>query len=90
METIKLYNRYRENNVYFKKVSDEEYILYCENVLYYRPFFDEHKEIVGIDPEGGPLISVGDTIPKTSKKIVSIEQLIEENSKILKFKIIVK
>ena len=68
-EVIKLESRYKDVDSKLIQVEDNKYLLNT-NSEYVRLSRAENKTIYSIDLEGGPMISVGDTIQ--GKKIKSI------------------
>ncbi len=68
-EVIKLESRYKDVNSKLIQVEDNKYLLNT-NSEYIRLSRAENRTIYSIDLEGGPMISVGDTIQ--GKKIKSI------------------
>ena len=68
-EVIKLESRYKDVNSKLIQVEDNKYLLNT-NSEYVRLSRAENKTIYSIDLEGGPMISIGDTIQ--GKKIKSI------------------
>ena len=71
-EVIKLESRYKEVNSELIQIKDNKYLLET-NSEYIRINEDENMAINGIDLEGGPVISIGDTIQ--GKKIKSIKEM---------------
>ena len=69
-EVIKLESRYKDVNSDLIQIEDNKYLLNT-NSEYIRIIKDENMAINGIDLEGGPMISIGDTIQ--GKKIKSIK-----------------
>ena len=69
-EVIKLESRYKDVNSELVQVKNNKYLLET-NSEYIRIDRDDNKILYSIDPEGGPMISVGDTIQ--GKKIKSIK-----------------
>ena len=68
-EVIKLESRYKDVNSKLIQVEDNKYLLNT-NSEYIRLNRAENRTIYSIDLEGGPMISIGDTIQ--GKKIKSI------------------
>ena len=68
-EVIKLKSRYKDINSELIQIKDNTYLLET-NSEYVRLSRAENSTIYSIDLEGGPMISVGDTIQ--GKKIKSI------------------
>ena len=68
-EVIKLESRYKDVNSELIQIKNNEYLLET-NSEYIRISRDAYLTINGIDLEGGPMISIGDTIQ--GKKIKSI------------------
>ena len=68
-EIIKLESRYKDVNSKLIQVEDNKYLLNT-NSEYVRLSRAENRTIYSIDLEGGPMISIGDTIQ--GKKIKSI------------------
>ena len=71
-EVIKLESRYKDVNSDLIQIEDNKYLLNT-NSEYIRIIKDENMAINGIDLEGGPVISIGDTIQ--GKKIKSIKEM---------------
>ena len=69
-EVIKLESRYKDINSELIQIKDNKYLLET-NSRYLRINEDENMIIQYIDLEGGPMISIGDTIQ--GKKIKSIK-----------------
>ena len=69
-EVIKLESRYKDVDSKLVQVENNKYLLET-NSEYIRIDRDDNKILYSIDPEGGPMISVGDTIQ--GKKIKSIK-----------------
>ena len=69
-ELIKLESRYKDINSDLIRIEDNKYLLNT-NSEYVRLSRAENRTIYSIDLEGGPMISVGDTIQ--GKKIKSIK-----------------
>ena len=69
-EVIKLESRYKEVNSELIQIKDNKYLLNT-NSEYVRLSRAENRTIYSIDIEGGPMISIGDTIQ--GKKIKSIK-----------------
>ena len=72
-EVIKLESRYKDVDSKLIQVEDNKYLLNT-NSEYIRIIKDENMAINGIDLEGGPMISIGDTIQ--GKKIKNIKEQI--------------
>ena len=68
-EVIKLESRYKDVNSNLIQIEDNKYLLNT-NSEYVRLSRAENRTIYSIDLEGGPMISIGDTIQ--GKKIKSI------------------
>ena len=68
-EVIKLESRYKDVNSNLIQIEDNKYLLNT-NSEYIRLSRAENRTIYSIDLEGGPMISIGDTIQ--GKKIKSI------------------
>ena len=68
-EIIKLESRYKDVNSELVQVENNKYLLET-NSEYVRLSRAENRTIYSIDLEGGPMISIGDTIQ--GKKIKSI------------------
>ena len=68
-EVIKLESRYKDVNSDLIQIEDNKYLLNT-NSEYIRLSRAENRTIYSIDLEGGPMISIGDTIQ--GKKIKSI------------------
>ena len=69
-EVIKLKSRYKDINSELIQIKDNKYLLET-NSEYVRLSRAENRTIYSIDLEGGPMISIGDTIQ--GKKIKSIK-----------------
>ena len=69
-EVIKLESRYEDVNSDLIQIEDNKYLLNT-NSEYIRLSRAENRTIYSIDLEGGPMISIGDTIQ--GKKIKSIK-----------------
>ena len=69
-EVIKLESRYKDINSDLMQIEDNKYLLNT-NSEYIRLSRAENRTIYSIDLEGGPMISIGDTIQ--GKKIKSIK-----------------
>ena len=69
-EVIKLESRYKDINSDLIQIEDNKYLLNT-NSEYVRLSRAENRTIYSIDLEGGPMISIGDTIQ--GKKIKSIK-----------------
>ena len=69
-EVIKLESRYKDVNSELVQVKNNKYLLET-NSEYIRIDRDDNKTLYSIDLEGGPMISIGDTIQ--GKKIKSIK-----------------
>ena len=69
-EVIKLESRYKDVNSELVQVKNNKYLLET-NSEYIRIDRDDNKILYSIDLEGGPRISIGDTIQ--GKKIKSIK-----------------
>ena len=68
-EVIKLESRYKDVNSELVQVKNNKYLLET-NSEYIRIDRDDNKILYSIDLEGGPMLSIGDTIQ--GKKIKSI------------------
>ena len=69
-EVIKLESRYKDVNSDLIQIEDNKYLLNT-NSEYIRLSRAENRTIYSIDLEGGPMLSIGDTIQ--GKKIKSIK-----------------
>ena len=69
-EVIKLESRYKDINSDLIQIEDNKYLLNTNNE-YVRLSRAENRTIYSIDLEGGPMLSIGDTIQ--GKKIKSIK-----------------
>lgn len=69
LEVIKLNSRYKDVDSKLVQIEDNKYLLET-NSEYVRLSRAENRTIYSIDLEGGPMISIGDTIQ--GKKIKSI------------------
>ena len=72
-EVIKLESRYKDVDSNLIQIKDNKYLLET-NSEHIRISRDAYLTINSIDPEGGPMISVGDTIQ--GKKIKNIKEQI--------------
>ena len=72
-EVIKLESRYKDVNSKLIQVENSKYLLETNSECI-RISRDAYLTINSIDPEGGPMISVGDTIQ--GKKIKNIKEQI--------------
>ena len=72
-EVIKLESRYKDVNSELIQIKDNKYLLETNSECI-RISRDAYLTINSIDPEGGPMISVGDTIQ--GKKIKNIKEQI--------------
>ena len=72
-EVIKLESRYKDVNSELIQVEDNKYLLETNSECI-RISRDAYLTINSIDPEGGPMISIGDTIQ--GKKIKNIKEQI--------------
>lgn len=77
MEKIILHSRFG-HEVFLKKVADSQYELHG-NFCLFQVTKDETGELIAIDPEGGPMISVGDQIQ--DGRVIS--QIISEDDRIV-------
>ena len=73
LEVIKLNSRYKDVDSKLVQVEDNKYLLETNSECI-RISRDAYLTINSIDPEGGPIISVGDTIQ--GKKIKNIKEQI--------------
>lgn len=64
-------NRYGYHYKYVQ-IGPYQFEFVIGGVNYMRSGVDEDGAISFVDPEGGPFISVGDTIPNTNQKVVAI------------------
>ena len=71
-EVIKLESRYKDVDSKLVQIENNKYLLNT-NSEYIRIIKDENMAINGIDLEGGPMISIGNTIQ--GKKIKSIKEV---------------
>ena len=69
-EVIKLESRYKDINSDLIQIEDNKYLLNT-NSEYIRLSRAENRTIYSIDLEGGPMLSIGDTVQ--GKKIKSIK-----------------
>ena len=69
LEVIKLVSRYKDVDSKLVQIEDNKYLLET-NSEYIRIDRDDNKILYSIDLEGGPMLSIGDTIQ--GKKIKSI------------------
>lgn len=72
LEVIKLDSRYKDVDSKLVQIENKEYLLRT-NGEYIRIIGENPMILTGIDLEGGPMISVGDTIQ--NKKVKSIKQI---------------
>ena len=73
MRDIKLDSRYKDVVTLYKSI-DDDYGVLISNGNYVRVILNEDEtSIQAVDFEGGPMISVGDSMIGTSKKIKSIK-----------------
>lgn len=72
LEVIKLISRYKDVDSKLVKIEDKEYLLRT-NGEFIRAIGENPMMLTSIDLEGGPIISVGDTIQ--NKKVKSIKQI---------------
>lgn len=73
MRDIKLDSRYKEVVTLYKSIDDNHGVL-VSNGNYVRVILNEDEtSIKAVDFEGGPMISVGDSMIETSKKIKRIK-----------------
>ena len=68
-EIIKLESRYKDVNSKLIQIENNKYLLNT-NSEYIRIIKDENMAINGIDLEGGPVISIGNTIQGKKIKII--------------------
>ena len=71
-EVIKLESRYKDINSDLIQIEDNKYLLNT-NSEYVRLSRAENSTIYSIDLEGGPMLSIGDTVQ--GKKIKSIKSI---------------
>ena len=71
-EVIKLESRYKDINSDLIQIEDNKYLLNT-NSEYVRLSRAENSTIYSIDLEGGPMLSIGDTVQ--GKKIKSIKEV---------------
>jgi len=72
MKDVRLDSRYKEVVTLYKNIDDDHGVL-ISNGNYVRLISDKDKTIKAVDFEGGPMISVGDSMVGTFKKIKSIK-----------------
>ena len=75
-EAIKLESRYKDVDSKLIQVEDNKYLLET-NSEYIRIDRDDNKILYSIDPEGGPMISIGDTIQGKKVKSIKSQYVIE-------------
>lgn len=72
LEVIKLISRYKDVDSKLVQIEDKEYLLRT-NGEFIRAIGENPMELTSIDLEGGPIISIGDTLQ--NKKVKSIKQI---------------
>ena len=72
LEVIKLDSRYKDVNSKLVQIENKEYLLRT-NGEYIRVIGENPMILTSIDFEGGPMISIGDTIQ--NKKVKNIKQI---------------
>ena len=75
-EVIKLESRYKDVNSELVQVKNNKYLLET-NSEYIRIDRDDNKILYNIDLEGGPMISIGDTIQGKKVKSIKSQYVIE-------------
>lgn len=75
-EVIKLESRYKEINSELIQIGNKKYLLKT-NSEYVTVSRNKNKTIDSIDLEGGPTISVGDTIQGKKVKSIKYQYIIE-------------
>ena len=75
-EVIKLESRYKDINSDLIQIEDNKYLLNT-NSEYIRLSRAENRTIYSIDLEGGPMISIGDTIQDKKIKSIKSQYVIE-------------
>ena len=75
-EVIKLESRYKDVNSKLIQVEDNKYLLET-NSEYIRIDRDDNNLLYSIDLEGGPMISIGDTIQDKKIKSIKSQYVIE-------------
>ena len=75
-EIIKLESRYKDINSELIQIKDNKYLLET-NSEYVRLSRAENRTIYSIDLEGGPMISIGDTIQDKKIKSIKSQYVIE-------------
>ena len=75
-EIIKLKSRYKDVNSELIQIEDNKYLLNT-NSEYIRLSRAENRTIYSIDLEGGPMISIGDTIQGKKVKSIKSQYVIE-------------
>ena len=75
-EVIKLESRYKDVNSDLIQIEDNKYLLNT-NSEYIRLSRAENRTIYSIDLEGGPMISIGDTIQGKKIKSIKTQYVIE-------------
>ena len=73
MKKIELKTRYGDILPLTRIDGDDYYTLNVKNVAYVSAHYD-NDELIGIDPEGLHIISVGSKVPTTDDTITSIRQ----------------
>lgn len=72
LEVIKLNSRYKDVDSKLVQIEDNKYLLRT-NGEFVRTIGENPMMLTSIDLEGGPMISIGDTIQ--NKKVKSIKQI---------------
>lgn len=73
MKEIKLESRYKDVENIYHSIDDKQGFI-TTNGNYTRYIFSEDKtSLIGIDFEGGPMLTVGSNIAEINKKIKSIK-----------------
>jgi hypothetical protein len=71
---IVLLNRYMQS-VYLELIEDNKWVLKGSKLaLYYIGVSYDDNGILAVDPSGGPYLAVGERVPNTTKKIISIKE----------------
>ena len=76
LEVIKLNSRYKDVDSKLVQVEDNKYLLETNSECI-RINRDAYLTINSIDPEGGPMINVGDTIQGKKIKSIKTQYVIE-------------
>ena len=66
MKKIKLLSRGEDN--WLEKKGDYLYILHAENKFIRIIYDQDGKNLIGVDPSGGPMIKIGELLPVENKE----------------------